>query len=981
MNANCPRLIEVALPIREISAESVRDKSLRHGHISTLHLWWARRPLAVARAVVFASFVPDPDHPDCPPEFRQAALRSLKEQVPPVLQAYRRGCRLHQSPDPYRPYNGMEDTLRNRLLMFIAHWSPEWLAFEHGESTRQPGPAEMLDDRSLVKWETSDPKNEQGRAVLDIARELMRLANDGKPPVMLDPFSGGGAIPLEAARLGCQAIANDYNPVAYLILRATCEFPQKFGKAGKRMVEREEYGKTIQEEVEVPNVLAYDVELLAKQILERARQRIGHLYPVGEDGLPVVSYLWARTVQCSNPSCRAEIPLLKSFLICDKPGKRIAIAPLIKDKVISFQIVKNQNIQRTDGTMIEKGRGDVTCLICNQTIPVADIRRAGIENRLSERPVAVITESSQGKEYRALVQSDLSAINESILLANKLERPNELILSEITGSDENISNSTGIRSHLYGMKTWGSLFNPRQLVAIQTFIDEMQNVLEELKQQDFDSTYREALSIYLALWLGRISQRGNSFCTWNSGAEKVQPLYGRQAIPMVWDYPEIPAFSNAFGSPMGMLEVMIDFIKHEILTYDSLPTRVHLGDAAQLPFSDRLVDFIVTDPPYFDAIAYADLSDFFYVWLKRSIGNNFPGVFITPLTPKAQEATALKHRHQGDSVKAREHFTSKLSDSFREAKRISKQNGIISVMFAHQSTEAWTALINALLGVGLNIVGTYPIDTEAIGALKTGKAVLSSSVTVICRQREIGSNPASYKQVKAEVEKVVSESIHRFWKYGFRGADLIVSCYGPAVGVFGKYEHVERADGNIVTIPDLLEMVRQSALKAIAGEFNGDSLSRLYFVWANLYGISEQSWDDARLVIQIGGDSEDAMQTARHHELFVVNGPTCRLALLRDRLSQKHLGEESDSPLIDQLHYSMALWKQERRSELVQYLKANNLTEDEPFWKLAQALFEVLPRGEEDWKLISALLGERETLKQEVRQAEPPKGPEQLSLI
>lgn len=222
MNNTCPRLIEVALPIREISAESVRDKSLRHGHISTLHLWWARRPLPASRAVVFASLVPDPDDPGCPEDFKKAVEQYLKTNVPSELKYYRRGRRVIRNEDPYAPYEEIPDTLRNRLLMFIAKWSPEALAFEHGKSSNAPKPAELLDDRSLVKWETSDPENHQGREILRIARELIQIAHDGKIPVVLDPFAGGGAIPLEAGRLGCQAIANDYNPVAYLILRATC---------------------------------------------------------------------------------------------------------------------------------------------------------------------------------------------------------------------------------------------------------------------------------------------------------------------------------------------------------------------------------------------------------------------------------------------------------------------------------------------------------------------------------------------------------------------------------------------------------------------------------------------------------------------------------------------------------------------------------------------------------------------------------------
>jgi putative DNA methylase len=234
----CPRLIEVALPIREISAESVRDKSLRHGHISTLHLWWARRPLPAARAVVFASLVPDPDHPDCPKDFRAAVERCLKTNISLELKHYRRGTKTVRDDDPYHPYEGMDDTPRNRLLTYIAKWSPEMLAFEAGKGSKLPKPAELLDDRSLVKWETSDPDNPQGKEVLRIACELVKTAHGKHVPTIFDPFSGGGAIPLEAGRLGAQALANDYNPVAYLILRATCEFPQKYGKPGKRRIRR-----------------------------------------------------------------------------------------------------------------------------------------------------------------------------------------------------------------------------------------------------------------------------------------------------------------------------------------------------------------------------------------------------------------------------------------------------------------------------------------------------------------------------------------------------------------------------------------------------------------------------------------------------------------------------------------------------------------------------------------------------------------------
>jgi hypothetical protein len=343
----------------------------------------------------------------------------------------------------------------------------------------------------------------------------------------------------------------------------------------------------------------------------------------------------------------------------------------------------------------------------------------------------------------------------------------------------------------------------------------------------------------------------------------------------------------------------------------------------------------------------------------------FPEAFTTPLTPKAEEATALKHRHNGDTEATKRHFTRKLAECFGEARRVAKPGGVISIMFAHQTTEAWTALINAIFEAGLTVTATYPIDTELVTALKSWRSSLATSITVTCRERVKGAG-ALFRDVKREIEEVVAASVKRFWGYGFRGADLIVACYGPAVGAFGKYESVEK-QGQPVTVPELLTLVRQAALRAIAGEFRGDRFSQLYFTWANLYGVGQESWDDARLVIQVGGDEEEALELASGRGLFVLEGQRCRLAALADRAERPHLGEDKADPLIDQLHRALALWQQERRPELVQYLHGHDLADHAGFWRLAQALFEVLPHDTEDWKLINALLGERDTLRTEIK--------------
>ncbi len=986
VNSTCPRLIEVALPIREISAESVRDKNIHHAHISHLHIWWARRPLPASRAVVFASLVPDPDDPRCPEEFRAAVERHLKTHVPAELKNYRIGSKFYPDEDPYRPYEGMPDTLRNRLLMFIAKWSPVYLDFEQGERKKVPKPNQLLDDRSLVKWETSDPENAQGREVLRIARELVRVAHGGKAPTVLDPFAGGGAIPLEASRLGCQAIANDYNPVAYLILRGTCEFPQKYGKPGKRKIAREEFGKKVEREEEVPNVLVHDIEKWAKWILERAREKIGHLYPPGKDGLPVVGYLWARTAPCSNPSCRGEIPLLRSLLVCNKKNKKVALTMEVdkERKTVRFGIAKDKHIRRTEGTM--QSRGNVLCPYCEQVTPVADLRAAGLAGRMGERMVAVIEEKEESvvrrvrgryvtvkiktKDYRPVEDTDLAAFREAAQI--EVERPGELILPEINAEDaEDVANSTGIRVHLYGMKTWGSLFNPRQLVAMQTFVACLREAMDAMKEEVSDEDYRRCLGLYLGLWLDRVASFAANVCRWAPGSQIIKTPFGGQAIPMIWDYPEVNPLADTSGTASTQLRYMLKVIEHERFVNGSAlqSSQIFLGNAAALPLESEAVDCVVTDPPYDDAISYGDLSDFFYVWLKRSIGSLFPEVFSTPLTPKADEATSLRHRHGGSQERARAHYRRLLKESFSEALRVVREPRLVTVMFAHQSTDAWTALLSALFEAGLSPDATWPIATEMPKtALALGTASLESSITVACRPRVVGS-AASFKDVRKEIERVVQESVKRFWSYGFRGADLIVACYGPAVGVFGKYERVEKADGTPVGIADLLDLAKRSALEAIAGEFRGDNLSTLYYVWANLYGVAEQAWDDARLVVQIGGEVDDAMEVASARGIFVVEGSKCRLALLKDRANRRGLGTEDAPPLIDALHRAMLLWKQEKRSDLVRYLVERDLLEDEPFWKLAQALFEVLPRDLADWKLVNALLTERRTLRVEGKQA------------
>ncbi len=952
---DCPRLIEIALPVREISAESVRDKNIHHAHISHLHIWWARRPLPISRAVVFTSLVPDPDDPRCPPEFRAAIEYHLKIHVHESLKSYRQGKKAYRDEDPYCPTDNIPDTLRNRLLSFVAKWSPETLSFEAGQRQNQPTPKQLLDDRSLVKWETCDPTNEQGGQVLQIARKLIRIAQDNEIPHVLDPFAGGGAIPLEAVRLGCQAIANDYNPVAHLIQRATIEFPQKYGASGKRIKLVEEFGKQIKREIPVENMLTHDFEYWAKRILDHVQEKIKHIYPVGKDERPILAYLWARTIPCSNPSCKGQVPLLRSLLVRNKvPKVALELHVDRQNKKIAFGIARGSEVKRTEGT--KRAKGPAICPFCEQPTSEKEIRDAASSGLMSEQMVCVVVEGTSGKEYRMVEDIDLIGFEKARNI--QVECPAEPLPDK----------QHNVRQWLFGMTTWGELFNRRQLLAIQTFVASLHWAFKEMEKTIPDRDYRLAIGLYLGLWLDRVAVFNNGFTRWRSSHQKSETPFGGQAIPMIWDYPEVNPLAHTSGTASTQLRYMLKVIEHErfsdVGTFRE-PT-ILLGNAASLPLESGTAHCVVTDPPYDDAIAYSDLSDFFYVWLKRSVGPLFPDVFITPLTPKSEEATSLKHRHEGSLERARTHYRQLLTTSFREALRIAKEPKLVTVMFAHQSTDAWTALILSLFDAGLSPIATWPIATEMPKtALALGTASLETSVTVVCRPRVVGS-AVSFKQIRSEIKDVVGQSVKRFWSYGFRGADLIVACYGPAVGVFGKYERVEKADGTPVGIPELLDLARQAARDSIAGEFRSDNLSTLYFVWASLYGTEEQAWDSARLMVQIGGgDIVSALEVARVHGIFVVDGSTCRLALLDDRVDQLDDGFSHPPAHIDALHRCMLLWKEEKRQDLVKFLEDNDLLENDSFWKLAQALFEVLPRNLEDWKLVNALLSERPTLRME----------------
>lgn len=1006
------KLIEVAMPVKEISAESVRDKSIRHGHISTLHLWWARRPLPVCRAVVFASLVPDPLDPNCPQGFIDAIEELLGKKG--------------NSGDPYKPYldipytaihDPMEDNLRNRLMMFIGKFSEKFIRDQ--ELGKTTSAKDQLSDFSLIKWDNknnetiinkarkliwvafnsrNDPKATYNQLSVAFDNSLQRIKiaenalyetvdrhiaspeiqnkeadlNDAieaflsKMPKVFDPFAGGGAIPLEAARLGCRSYGNDINPVAHIIQKGSVEYPQKFGKPvsyslsefeqlyGEEALEQmRTAGNVFGNKVDIDNRLSYDVGYYAKKLLDKAEVEIGQYYPDGPDGKKPIAYYWARVGKCANPSCGAKVPLLKQFYLANKKEKQIYLNPIIKEKEVAFEI--------TNGECDKEGwmnRGNLKCPCCYQTTDVKTLKKQFRGGTTFEQLLAVITEGIGGKDYRLPFKSEIEIV-ETI---PNVDRPREKMPVKYTQA---------LPSCTWDLSEWGQMFTPRQLLTMQTFVEKLQEIKKEIRgeQKEF-SEYAKALITYLSIWVDRIAIANTSYGVWHTKGEKLERPMGRQAIPMVFDFPESNSFCESTGSARNQLSWIIRYIGSE--SSNCIWSVCHNASSGERnQFESNELQATITDPPYYDAIAYADLSDFFYIWLKRTLNDIFPINFATPLSPKAEECTALKHHHENNLDKAFIHFDLKLLEILTAIEH--QTEDIVSIMFAHQSTRAWATLCNSIIGANMNIVSSWANDTEQTAALKTNKAFLSSSITVACIPT-IKIGIGEFKEVQDEALIIIKNEVNMLYNLGFRGADLLTACFGKAVSVFGQYESVEKADGSPVTVAELLEMARDAAFNAIVSDIVADEYTRFYIGWLNLFGFAEADHDDVRRIIQIGL-SINADELIRQG-LLVKNGDKERLAAMNDRVGLKDkVGLKDNTRTIDIAHRMMYLFTKDRIT-LIGYVAEHAATNNASVWRVLNSLIEVMPKDKEikDYEIISELLSNKGNLIREAKHKEGAKG-------
>jgi adenine-specific DNA methylase len=999
--AKARKLIEVAMPIREVSTESVRDKSIRHGHISTLHLWWARRPLPVCRAVVFASLVPDPLDPACPPAFVAAVDQLLAGKE-------------------YKPYEDipytvitdkMEDNARNRLLCFIGRFSDELVAAE--KLGKDVTSKKRLSDHSLIKWE-----NKNNLRILTIARKLIYVAHNAEKdqgaaagamlrtyeqnyaaittaeqalydredrhlptsetdrleqnlaaaiehyltemPSVFDPFAGGGAIPLEAARLGCRSFGNDINPVAHIIQRASLEFPQRYGKPitfSRTEYERQygaaawnfryQEGYTFGEKTKVDNRLSHDVAHYATLLLERTKARVGHLYPADPNGHEVVAYYWARTATCTNPSCGAEVPLLRGFNLAKTSRKSASFNPKITDKSITFTI--QESINKDKGWV--RDRKTLYCPVCNGATSTNSLREQFKNGTTGERLLAVITNGPNGKEYRAPTAQE----RELQVKEENITRPVESMQTNSAGGD----------TLSWGVDKWGQLFSTRQLTTLQAFVAELNAMKATWRKATGQlSNYQQALTTYLAVWLDRVAIANTSFGRWHNGRETLEHPYSRQAIAMIFDYPESNPFCSVTGSALNQLNWITRYLDSEGVHFNgTISNNASSGEIEQ--FTPKSLSAAVTDPPYYDAIAYADLADFFYVWQKRTLADVFPRNFATPQTPKAEECTALKHHHGNSYDDAKAHFETKLRQIFTAVER--QTDGIISVMFAHQSTEAWTTLCNSILGSNLNINGSWAIDTELANRTRglVGGA-LTSSVTVACKP-SAKQGYGDYNEIRQEIQDTIQEKVRELYALGFRGADLLTAFFGQAVSVFGRYKAVEKANGDLVTVAELLDLAREMAFRSIINDVDTDEVTQFYLGWLASSGFAAADHDMVRKVTQIGLN----IDTSRldHYNILIADGNKQSLADSHQRFqANNNLGLKEDAPDIDRIHRLFRLLDNNNRPELLNFIHDNAPTTESPLWRVMNSLKELLPPDHDDGKIVATLLASQEVLLRHARE-------------
>jgi len=854
-----PKLIEVALPLEDINRESVREKSIRHGHPSTLHLWWARRPLAACRAVLFAQLVDDPSaHPE---EF---------------------------------PTEETQKVERERL---------------HGIIKR------------LVIWE-----NIHDEALLKEARTEISKSCDGNPPPILDPFAGGGSIPLEAQRLGLEAHASDLNPVAVLINKALIEIPPKW--AGRSPVFPGAAGAA--HSWPGATGLAEDVRRYGQWMRDEAEMRIGHLYPKAK--LPdrteamVVAWLWARTVTCLNPACSGVIPLVRSFWLSKKKGKERYVEPIASGMRVRFEIRGPHGVPR-EGTIHRTG---AVCLLCGTPIPLAYIRAEGKAGRIGAQLMAIAAEGSRERLYLPPVDEHEKAAD--------VPRPDDAPGSELP------DHALGFRVQAYGMRIWSDLFTSRQLITLTTFSDLVCEARERVSAACGNGDYADAVATYLALGVSRLADISNALCMWENTKTQVRHLFTRQAISMLWDFAETQPFGDAAG---GFLVSLGNLTKSIDVNPSSFSPSVMQADAASRRYPGLLV---ATDPPYYDNVAYADLSDFFYVWLRLSLGKVFPGLMSTVLTPKADELVADPFRHGGQD-NAEHFFEDGFERVFARIREGTPAGYPISVFYAFKQVETdsygghastgWETLLGGMIAAGWVVTGTWPIRTELSNRMRGMESnALASSIVLACRPRTDSAGVTDKRGLIAALRAELPDALRKLQQGSIAPVDLPQAAIGPGMAVFSRYVRVNEPDGSAMKVRPALALINQvldEVLSQQEGDFGADT--RWCLEWFKAYGFDEGLFGDAETLSKAKNTSIGGLERAG---VLWSRGGRVRLLSVRDipaDYEPEHDERVSEWEVV--LHLAKALSEQGGEAAARLMLAAKAVVDLDAVRELAYLLFSI----------------------------------------
>ncbi|MCC6176202.1 MAG: DUF1156 domain-containing protein [Chloroflexi bacterium] len=823
------KLIEVALPLEAINVASAREKSIRHGHPSTLHLWWARRPLAAARAVIFAQMVDDPSaHPE----------RFPTEEA--------------------------QDVERQRLFRLIE----KLVTWEN--TTNETVLAEARAEIWKSWRDTCAANQDHPRAA--------ELFNPNKLPAFHDPFAGGGSIPLEAQRLGLEAYASDLNPVAVLINKAMIEIPPKFAGMPPVNPEARKEQRLLQEQWKGAQGLAEDVRYYGKWMRDEAEKRIGHLYPkveitaemaqerpdlkllVGRK-LTVIAWLWARTVKSPNPAfAHVEVPLTSTFLLSTKPGKEAYVAPIVEDGGYRFtvKVGKPDDIEAAkNGTRAGKAQ-DFLCLVSGVPVPRSYIRDEGKAGRLGARLMAIVVEGDRGRIYvspTGIAEAVAHSAAESAVV-------NEAQTTFLSGLTPTRAMITGGVCSAYGLSTWGHLFTPRQIVALTTFSDLVRDMHELVKRDALTeglpddgrgleaagtgaTAYADAMAVYSAFLVNQVANHSSSVCGWNSTNTQMRSVFARQAIPMVWDYAESNPLCDSSGSFNNLIE-------RQVKGFDALgsPATGH-GDQVDASNQSTSVDkMISTDPPYYDNIGYAELSDFFYVWLRRSLRADFPGLFATVAAPKDGELVATLFRH-GSKEKAEKFFLNGMTQAMHRLSEQAHPAFPVAIYYAFKQSEndsdkgtastGWDTFLDAVIRAGFAIGGTWPIRTEKRGRVIGNETnALASSIVLVCRSHPADAPTATRRDFLNALRAELPEALRLLQRGNIAPVDLAQAAIGPGMAVYTRYARVLDAEGKALTVRQALTLINQTLDEVLAeqeGDFDEDT--RWALAWFDQYGFGE----------------------------------------------------------------------------------------------------------------------------------------------